>query len=140
MAKQATFLIVEDDDIDRMALERAFDKLKILNDRVYARNGVEALDILRGRNGKERVPRPFIILLDLNMPQMNGLEFLDEVRNDEDLANSVVFVLTTSDADEDIVAAYENNVAGYIVKSDAATGFLRAIEMLEHYWRVVELP
>lgn len=140
MAKQATFLIVEDDDIDRMALERAFDKLKILNDRVYARNGVEALDILRGRNGKERLPRPFIILLDLNMPQMNGLEFLDEVRNDEDLANSVVFVLTTSDADEDIVAAYENNVAGYIVKSDAATGFLRAIEMLEHYWRVVELP
>ncbi|WP_425404557.1 response regulator [Hwanghaeella sp.] len=140
MAKQATFLIVEDDDVDRMALERAFDKLKILNDRVYARNGVEALDVLRGRNGKERLPRPFIILLDLNMPQMNGLEFLDEVRNDEDLANSVVFVLTTSDADEDIVAAYENNVAGYIVKSDAATGFLRAIEMLEHYWRVVELP
>lgn len=140
MANQATFLIVEDDDIDRMALERAFTKLKIANDRVYARNGLEGLDYLKGRNGKKRLPRPYIILLDLNMPQMNGLEFLEALRSDAELCDSVVFVLTTSSADEDITAAYRNNVAGYIVKTDAAHGFMRAIEMIEYYWRVVELP
>ena len=84
--------------------------------------------------------RPDLILLDLNMPRMNGLEMLAELRNDPVLSSAVVFVLTTSKADEDIVVAYQQHVAGYIVKSQVGDGFLRIMGMLDHYWRVVELP
>ena len=80
------------------------------------------------------------VLLDLNMPRMNGIEFLEEIREDPRLRKLVVFVLTTSKADEDKVAAYEKNVAGYIVKSDVGNDFMRVVTMLDHYWRVVELP
>lgn len=140
MSKDVTFLIVEDDDVDIIALERAFDQLKISNRKLIARNGVEGLEFLRGEGGREKINSPFIILLDLNMPRMNGLEFLEDIRNDPALRQSIVFVLTTSDDDRDKVSAYEKHVAGYIVKSDPSNGFMKAITMLDHYWRVVELP
>lgn len=140
MANDVTFLIVEDDEVDIMALERTFFQLKISNRKVIAKDGVEGLEVLRGEGGREKIEPPFIILLDLNMPRMNGLEFLEEIRNDAALHKSVVFVLTTSDDDRDKVSAYEKHVAGYIVKSDPSSGFMKAITMLDHYWRVVELP
>lgn len=140
MSTDVTFLIVEDDDVDVIALERAFDQLKISNKKVVARDGVEGLEILRGEGGHEKISAPFIILLDLNMPRMSGLEFLEEIRNDPNLRKSIVFVLTTSDDDRDKVSAYEKHVAGYIVKADPSNGFMKAITMLDHYWRVVELP
>lgn len=140
MAKDVTFLVVEDDDVDVMALERAFKQLKIANKQCFARDGVEGLEYLRGQNGREKIAAPYIILLDLNMPRMTGLEFLEEIRKDEELKQSIVFVLTTSNDDRDRVSAYEKNVAGYIVKSDPTNGFMEAITMLDHYWRVVELP
>ena len=135
--KEVTILLVEDDDIDATRIQRELNKIKVINPVVSARDGIEGLALLRD---KKSVSRPFIILLDINMPRMNGLEMLAELRSDEKLSDSVVFVLTTSKADEDRFQAYKKNVAGYIVKSQAGDGFLRVMEMLNHYWRVVELP
>jgi CheY-like chemotaxis protein len=135
-----TVLLVEDDDIDIEAVRRAFHEKKILNPMRIARDGVEALEILRGQNGQEPISTPYMILLDINMPRMNGFEFLDVIRSDPKLKKAVVFVLTTSDDDQDMMRAYERNVAGYIVKSEAGSGFLDAVALFDHYWRVVELP
>jgi CheY-like chemotaxis protein len=133
-------VLVEDDLVDVMAVKRALRDLKIANPLFEARDGIEALELLRGTNGKEAVPHPFLILLDLNMPRMGGIEFLKELRQDPALRASVVFIMTTSDAEEDRVGAYSLNVAGYVLKHSPAHSFLDAISMLEHYWRIVELP
>lgn len=135
--RTASLLLVEDDDVDVMSVKRAFRKLKIANPLHITRDGLEALAALRNPG---QIPRPTLVLLDLNMPRMNGLEFLEEIRKDSELKKLVVFVLTTSEADEDLCAAYQQNVAGYIVKSDVAKDFMEVIALLDHYWRVVELP
>lgn len=135
-----TFLLVEDDDIEVRVLKKTFAKLKIANDIVVAHDGIDALELLRGENGREKLQSPFIILLDINMPRMNGIEFLQEIRADPDLGNSVVFVLTTSNDEQDKLHAHNNHVAGYIVKSNAGESLLNALDMLDRYWRVVELP
>ncbi|MGD8452836.1 MAG: response regulator [Phycisphaerae bacterium] len=139
-SRTVTVLLVEDDDIDRKVVHRAFAKHKIANPIVEARDGLEALEIIRGKNGTAPLPRPYLVLLDLNMPRMNGIEFLREVRGDNRLRDSVIFVLTTSRGEQDRVQAYELNVAGYMVKADAGAEFINAVEMLDHYWRVVEFP
>lgn len=133
-------LLVEDDDIDAEGVSRAFKKERIANPITRARNGLEALEILRGSDAHPQLSRPYLILLDLNMPKMSGLEFLEEVRNDPDLRDSIVFVLTTSDADRDKLMAYEKNVAGYIVKSRVGEDFLNLVSVIDHYWRYVEFP
>jgi CheY-like chemotaxis protein len=133
-------LLVDDDDVDVMGVKRAFKKAKIANPLRIARDGVEALSILRGSDGFDPMPRPYIIVLDLNMPRMDGLEFLGELRKDPAHRDAVVFVLTTSKADEDRAASYDKNVAGYIVKSDVGEGFLNVTALLDSYWRVVLLP
>jgi CheY-like chemotaxis protein len=138
--RTAQLLHVEDDDLCLMGLERAFKAAKIANPIHFALDGLEALDMLRGTNGRARLPRPFIVLLDLNMPRMDGIEFLKEVRKDEELKKSIVFIMTTSNADEDKVAAYNLGVAGYILKSNPANAFLEATALLDTYWRVVEFP
>ena len=133
-------LLVEDNVIEHEAVRRAFQRERIGNPITTAVDGVEALATLRGRGDTPALARPFLILLDLNMPRMNGLEFLTEIRADPELKDSIVFVLTTSRSDEDRVASYNLNVAGYIVKSDVGAGFVRLIALLDHYWRVVEFP
>jgi CheY-like chemotaxis protein len=133
-------LHVEDDDLFLMGLNRAFKAAKIANPVSFAHDGIEALDMLRGTNGHARLRRPFLILLDLNMPRMDGIEFLRELRKDEELKKSIVFVMTTSDADEDKVKAYNLGVAAYILKSNPANAFLEATALLDTYWRVVEFP
>ena len=138
--QSVSILLVEDDDLDAKAVQRAFRKLRIANNFVRAKDGVEALELLRGEDSEITLGRPNIILLDLNMPRMNGLEFLEEVRRDEELRDQVIFVLTTSKADEDKAAAYKGNVAGYIIKSDVGSGFSKVLEMLQYYWKVVVLP
>lgn len=135
-----TFLLVEDDEIDIEIIQRAFKKLRIANPLIVAQNGIVALDILRGQGGHEKLGQPYIILLDINMPRMSGLEFLDTIRADEALKRSIVFMLTSSDDEKDILRAYENNIAGYVVKSNADTTFEDALSMLDSYWRIVELP
>ena len=95
---EVNILLVEDDEVDVMAVKRALKTLKIANPFFRAADGIEALEMLRGTGGKKQLPSPYIVLLDLNMPRMDGLEFLDELRQDPALHRSVVFVMTTSAA------------------------------------------
>ncbi len=131
-----SLLIVEDDDIDATALQRALHKLKLLNPLYRAKDGLEALELLRAGE----IPSPYIILLDLNMPRMNGLEFLEELRSDPILTHAIVFVLTTSKSDEDIISAYREHVAGYLLKQRMDNDFMQVVGLLDHYWRIIELP
>lgn len=135
-----TILLVDDDKVDVMAVKRSFRELKIANPVVEAHNGIEALDRLRGQNGQKKLPSPCLVLLDLNMPRMGGVEFLDKLRRDEALRSTLVFVMTTSGAEEDRARAYDMNVAGYVLKHRPGQSFLEAISMLEHYWKVIEFP
>lgn len=128
--------MVDDDDIDAIALERALRKLRLLNTVRRARDGKEALNLSRAGE----IPAPFIILLDLNMLRMSGLEFLQALRNDPALTHAVVFVLTTSKSDEDLVAAYRKHFAGYVLKQHIDRDFLEVIGLVEHYLRLAELP
>ena len=135
-----TILLVEDDDVAAEAVERAFRRAKISNPIVRARDGIEALVKLRDKSVPRAVPRPDLILLDLKMPRMNGLTFLQELRNDPELKQTIVFVLTTSDSEKDRDDAYKHLIAGYIVKSRAGQDFMELIQLLDLYWRVVEFP
>ena len=132
-------LLVDDNDLDVEGIVRAFTRRRIANPVTVARDGVEALHVLRGV-GQPPLPRPFLVLLDLAMPRMNGIEFLDVIRADADLKDAIVVVLTTSASDEDKVASYNHNVAGYIVKKDVGEGCMSLISLLEHYWRIAEFP
>jgi CheY-like chemotaxis protein len=138
--KPVTILLVDDDKVDAMAIKRSFQELCIENPVIEARNGIEALERLRGQNGYEQVPSPCLILLDLNMPRMDGIEFLGELRRDPSLRRLLVFVMTTSSAEEDRKRAYDQNVAGYVLKSRPGHGFVESIETLQHYWRAIEFP
>lgn len=135
-----SILVVDDDEIDARAVTRALRQACVDNPIVVARNGLEALDRLRGTDAQEPLGWPYIVLLDLNMPRMNGLEFLDALRNDPDLAHVVVFVLTTSDDDRDKVEAYRRNVAGYVLKTTVGSDFLSLVAMLERFVVTVRFP
>lgn len=133
-------LVVEDDPVDVEAIRRAFAKHRIANPVHYARDGIDALRLLRGEDGVPRLPQPYLILLDLNMPRMNGFEFLDAIRSDEALSSSIVFVLTTSDLDRDRAEAYKKQIAGYVVKDHVGEDFIHLVNMLGGYWNIVEFP
>jgi CheY-like chemotaxis protein len=137
--KPVQILLVEDDDVDVMAVQRAFRDRRLLNPITVAKDGIEALEIMRGTDGRPAMPRPFVVLLDLKMPRMDGLELLKEIRADESLQDMIVFVLTTSKHDEDIAAAYRQQVAGYILKSNAGADFMKLVDLLDAYWKVVEM-
>jgi CheY-like chemotaxis protein len=133
-------MLVEDDDGDAKALQRAFLKAKIANPILRAVDGMEALEMLNGTNGKVKATFPMLFLVDLNMPRMNGIQFVQALRKDPELRHSVVFILTTSKRDEDKTAAYDLNVAGYIVKATAGQDFLNLVNLVDCYWRIVEMP
>lgn len=138
--KLLNILLVDDDDIDVLNVKRAFKKNNIINPLYIANNGLEALEMLRG-SGDGAMPKDRrLILLDLNMPKMNGLEFLREVRNDPALHALTVIVLTTSADERDKVEAYNLNVAGYIVKPVTFMAFVEAMSALNKYWSLNELP
>lgn len=132
-------LLVEDNEVDIEAVRRAFKKHKIANPVIVARDGLEALKFMRGEAPSELRP-PFLVLLDLNLPRMSGLEFLEAVRDDERLSSTIVFVLTTSKSDEDKTASYGKHVAGYMVKDNVGEDFMKLVTMLGSYWRVIEFP
>jgi len=135
--RMLNILLVEDDEVDVMNVRRAFQKNRIANPLFVARDGVEALEQLRGGE----IPRERrIILLDLNMPRMNGIEFLREVRQDPQLASTPVVVLTTSNDERDKVDAYDLNVAGYLLKPVTFASFCDAMAALNKYWTLVEMP
>lgn len=130
-------LLVEDDQVDVMNVRRAFERNKIINPLYVATNGLEALGQLRdGTVPRERR----LILLDLNLPKMNGIEFLEELRADPELRSISVVVLTTSDEERDKVAAYELNVAGYLLKPVQFVAFVELMATLNRYWTLVEMP
>lgn len=133
-------LLVEDDEVDIMNVQRAFRKNNINNPLFVARNGIEALDALLQRNENLVIPMPRIILLDINMPKMGGLEFLAELRTFPELKSISVFVMTTSNEESDKIAAYNLNVAGYILKPLSFEGFANAVSILNHYWHLCEIP
>jgi CheY-like chemotaxis protein len=135
--KLLNILLVEDDEVDVMNVRRAFQKNHITNPLFVATNGVDALEQLRG--GK--IPRDRrLVLLDLNMPQMNGIEFLREIRRDPDLNLLPVVVLTTSNDERDRIEAYNLNVAGYLLKPVTFANFCDVMAALNKYWALVELP
>jgi CheY-like chemotaxis protein len=130
-------LLVEDDQVDVMNVRRAFEKNHIANPLYVATNGLDALDMLRS----SLVPHERrIILLDLNMPKMNGLEFLRELRADSTLQSTPVIVLTTSNDERDKIEAYNLNVAGYLLKPVTFINFVEVMGALTKYWTLVELP
>ncbi len=139
-AREVHVLLVDDDVVDVKAVKRAFAKHGLENPMTIAKDGQEALHILRGEAGRPRLEAPYVILLDLNMPRMNGLELLDVLRSDVSLRRAVVFVLTTSAHDQDKLAAYDRNVAGYVLKSQVGSDGCRLAAMLRAYCELVSLP
>ena len=139
--RRLNILLVEDDELDVMNVERAFKKNNVSNPLYTAGNGLEALAMLRGEPGAKPLPRERrLILLDLNMPKMGGIEFLQALRADPELKNTTVVVLTTSDEERDKVNAYNLNVAGYILKPVTLLAFVEVMAALNKYWAVNELP
>lgn len=135
--QQLNILLVEDDEVDVMTVKRAFKNNHIMNPLFVAADGIEALEKLRS----SEVPKGRrLVLLDLNMPRMNGIEFLEELRKDPELAATPVVVLTTSNDDQDKVQAYNMNVAGYLLKPVTFQNFCDVMVALNKYWSLVELP
>jgi CheY-like chemotaxis protein len=130
-------MLVDDDEVDIMNVKRAFARANIANPMFVAHNGIEALEALR--SGKVP-PARRLVLLDINMPRMNGIEFLREVRKDPDLQALCVVVLTTSNEDRDRIEAYQLNVAGYLVKPVTFVNFVDVMATLNKYWTVMEMP
>ncbi len=132
-------LVVDDDDVDVEVIERAVrgsgKRFRVLQ----AEDGAAALAILRGQ-APQKINRPYIILLDLNMPRMNGFEFLDALRSDINLSDSIVFVITSSDSQSDRTRAYNEHVAGFMVKAKIGAQFCRLTNLLDEYATTVLLP
>ncbi len=137
--RQISVLLVDDDRICRQGVKRALKKEELNNPVYEAGNGIEALDLLRGTNGCTPIPRPYTILLDLNLPQMTGHEFLRELRADPELRAANVFVITTSVSKDDLEQSYARNAAGYVMKSGGPAPFSDLARMLAAYWAAVRL-
>jgi CheY-like chemotaxis protein len=135
--KMLNILLVEDDQVDIMNVKRAFDKNRITNPLYVATNGLEALEMLRSNAVP---PERRMIMLDLNMPKMTGIEFLRELRADPALGATPVVVLTTSNDERDKIDAYNLNVAGYLLKPVTFINFVEVMAALNKYWTLVELP
>jgi len=139
MEASAEILCVDDDPVDIENLRRAFARCGGANPVRTVQNGAEALALLRGERQEVRL-RPAIILLDLSMPGLGGLELLKQVKCEPELRSIPVVVLSASRHDRDIRTAYALGVAGYFVKPMDFAGFVRAITAIEQYWALCELP
>lgn len=132
--KALDILLIEDDEVDVMNVERSFRKNKIRHRLRHAPDGIQALEMLRGHVTN----LPHVILLDINMPRMGGLEFLKELRADPALKSITVFIMSTSSNSFDKETAYDYNVAGYIVKPLSAEKFNQSIVKLAAFWEICE--
>lgn len=136
MKNSKPILLIEDDNIDAMTVKRAFRELKITNELVRTLNGEQALDYLSKNENK----KPCIIITDLNMPKMNGIEFVRAVKNHEQLKNIPIVVLTTSKDETDKLETFKHSVAGYMVKPVDYMQFVEAVRAIDLYWTLSELP
>lgn len=137
---QLSVLLVEDDDVDAEAVLRSIRRSQVPVEVVWVEDGQEALEVLRGEHSYHAISRPLVVLLDLNMPRMDGFEFLRALRTDQALHDLVVFVLSTSEAETDRTRAYHENIAGYLVKSTVGPQFARLARLLLSYRTAVTLP
>ena len=136
MRNSRPVLLVEDDSVDAMTVRRAFKDLNVSNSLIHTLNGEEALDYLKGEDNK----KPCIILLDLNMPRMNGIEFLKVVKVDDKLKKIPIVVLTTSREERDKVESFKLGVAGYMLKCIDYEEFVEIVRTINLYWTLSELP
>ena len=136
--RTVNILLVEDNDVDVLLFQRALKKAGTSSSVIRAKDGVEALDILNEQDTGRQVQDPFVILLDINMPRMNGHEFLKELRASEHLASSRVVVVTTSNGPRDIRLAYGRYASGYVVKPGGTAEMTQVIKCLHEYWDICE--
>ena len=136
MKDQLPILLVEDDDVDVMTMRRALRDLRISNPLLVAGDGEDGLAQLRAPGAA----RPCVILLDLNMPRMGGIEFLRIVKADAVLKSIPVIVLTTSREESDRVETFQLSVAGYMIKPDDYRQFVEVVRTIDLYWTLSELP
>jgi CheY-like chemotaxis protein len=142
--RKVTILIADDDEDDRLMTREAFEEVRILNEIVFVKDGVELLDYLY-RQGEfsnpEASPRPGLILLDLNMPRMDGREALTMIKKDANLRSIPVTIFTTSKAEEDVVRSYNLGVNCFITKPVTYAGLVEVVKQLNSFWlELVELP
>lgn len=135
-----TVLVIDDDDVALESVLRSFKRHGVPCRSETAGDGREALDILRRRHGDKQVDTPVIVLLDLNMPNMDGVQFLEELRADAELKRTVVFILSTSSRDRDRSRAYDEHVAGYMVKSAVGPQFAQLAQFITKYATTQNLP
>lgn len=140
MNNNLNYLIVEDNSLDIEKFRRCFKKLGRETRLFITRDGIEALAALRGESEYGQIPKPFVILLDLNLPRMNGIEFLHEIRDDDDFKHIPVIMLTTSDRRQDIKAAFQHNVAGYMVKPAKLKDMEHMVNCIEDYFKLCQHP
>ncbi|OHB81926.1 MAG: two-component system response regulator [Planctomycetes bacterium RBG_19FT_COMBO_48_8] len=136
MQNSKPILLIEDDDVDVMTVKRAIRDLKVTNQLVSIGDGEEAIEYLRTEN----TTKPCIILLDLNMPKMDGAEFLKIVKADKALKKIPIVILTTSNSDRDVIESFERGAAGYMVKSVDYEKFVETIRAIDRYWTLSKLP
>ncbi len=136
MKSTKPILVVEDDQIDAMTVKRALRDIEITNEVVIKENGEDALAYLL--NEDEELPS--IILLDLNMPRMNGIEFLQQIKQHEKLSTIPVIVLTTSRSEQDKIDSFKLGVAGYMIKSVNYQEFVEIVKTIKNYWEISEFP
>ena len=136
MRGKRPILLVEDDAVDIMTMQRALKELRINNQLDIRHNGEEALELLRAPSREE----PCIILLDLNMPRMNGIEFLKIIKQDDRFKMIPVVVLTTSREEQDKVESFNLGVAGYMIKPPDYRQFVDVVKTIDLYWTISELP
>jgi CheY-like chemotaxis protein len=129
-------LLVEDDDVDAMTVRRALKDLNVTNPLAHTINGEEALAYLKNNENK----KPCIILLDLNMPRMNGIEFLQVIKLDDKLKKIPIVVLTTSREERDKIESFRLGVAGYMLKGIDYKAFVEIVRTISLYWTLSELP
>jgi len=134
MTKPCTILLVEDDAADAHLTRMAFQEGRVHLDLQHVENGEEAFAYLKEEGAYQGRPKPDLILLDLNMPRMDGRQFLHEVKQYDDFRAIPIVVLTTSDAESDIYASYDRGAAGFIVKPVSVDDFVHQIQKLENYW------
>jgi CheY-like chemotaxis protein len=136
MSSEILILLIEDDLVDVMTVKRAFKEVKITNPIEVCNNGLEGLQFLRNSKNK----RPGIILLDINMPKMNGIEFLQIIKKDKNFKSIPIVVLTTSKAEQDKIESFKLGIAGYMIKPVDYMQFVKIIKTIHIYWTLSELP
>jgi len=137
---EVTILLVEDDDVDATTVVRGLTRADIRNPILRARDGIEAMEMLLGSNGKQKLLPPYLLLVDIRMPRLDGLGLVRRIRSNPMLQRTIIFILTTSDSDRDRAEAYDTHIAGYIVKSHAPDQFHGLARMLDYYLTIVTPP